>query len=454
MILNSEIRKYFWQDFSLQRMIAMPAVLSLILLFITLTANKNEDRAIVATMLFIYFIIILFWGGYKAACAVIEEVKDNTWDYQKLSSVSPWSLTFGKLFGSTLYNWYGGIIILAILGFYSLYSQSILQVSYNLIMLVLVGVFCHAVALLASIQSLRTQRSYKRLHTVSYLIIALTISMFFFPSKGSLYGFPIKSYMSSTTHWFHFEVPETLFLLVSLSCFLFWTVIAIYRLMREELKFRNIPWVWGLFVIFAMIYVTGFIFNPHKYSAGSVRFLSGFSLGMAFTFGVISIYLMYFADTINITRYRILWNSIKSKNLIKSGESLPRWVVSFVITFIVGGVICISELVQNGVGVEHVIVSVITLLLFVLRDACILHYFKFAVNNQRASLATLFYLSMLYILVPALFMAAESKFLAKMFFPAFHQDNSYIDIIPAIIHVGLAGGLLYWRWNKVDKEMS
>ena len=50
----------------------------------------------------------------EAADSVLDEVNDNTWDFQKLSALSPWSLAFGKLFGSTIYCWYGGLIAFAV----------------------------------------------------------------------------------------------------------------------------------------------------------------------------------------------------------------------------------------------------------------------------------------------------------------------------------------------------
>ena len=104
MRLNPELQRYVWLEFSLQRLIVMPLVLAVIL-YISSSGTSNVASNIAYCAMFLFVVLIGLWGGNKAAASVIEEVNDNTWDFQRLSSVSPVSLMFGKLFGSTIYCW-------------------------------------------------------------------------------------------------------------------------------------------------------------------------------------------------------------------------------------------------------------------------------------------------------------------------------------------------------------
>jgi hypothetical protein len=427
----------------------MPAVL-LAIIFLILSGNeKTPYESIATTMSVFYFIIVLVWGGYCAAGAVIEEIQENTWDNIKLSSASPSSVTFGKLLGSTLYTWYGGLIALIIHAIYSLHSFSGSDVAYRVVMLLLTGLFCQAIAFFTSVQSLYAQKTYRRLHTIAYLLIGLFFSSFYYPN--AIPDIIKKNSHTHITQWHGFEFDSGLFELVSLCTFLTWSIVAIYRLMREELKFRNIPWVWGLFVAYMMFYISGFI--TEKNVPALVSLLSSpdgrenVQLFLAFGIGATSTYLMLFADQINITRYRVLWNQIKLKHLTKIGEALPAWIVSLALTIITGIVLCISF--DNYDALKQLIPLVVAILLFILRDACILHYFKFSLHNKRAILATIFYLAVLYILIPALLIAAKSPGIAKLFYPVFAVKDGGLILLSISVQLAAISVLLYRRWYKL-----
>jgi len=59
--VNSEIMRYYWQEFSLQRTIAMPAVLFAIVYLMFLSDASSIKILEVSTWTF--YIIIFLWGG-------------------------------------------------------------------------------------------------------------------------------------------------------------------------------------------------------------------------------------------------------------------------------------------------------------------------------------------------------------------------------------------------------
>lgn len=460
--INSEIRRYYWQDFSLQRTMAMPLVLAAIVYLMYLGDSRAGTIASFASTSFV--ILVFFWGGYKAASCVTEEVKDNTWDNQRLSPVSPLSLSLGKLFGSTLYTWYGGVMALGIYIIYSLKEKPAELVIYNSALGVVLGIFCHAVALLLSIQSLGVRNRYGRVQSITCWVGSLLVVWSLYKGQGGGMSDSFHHKQSlEFVEWFGMEILSTKFWLGSLLAYLAWAIIGIYRLMREELRIKNIPWVWGLFVVFIMVYNAG-LFNEarslkfasdmangdsvHNYS---MQYMERTRLGIAVICGILSMYLIVFMDNINITRYRMIWHQWKQRNWVKIGEVLPRWIVSFILTVIVGGLFLAYVPSKMGYGLSIVLVS---LMLFMLRDAAILHYFKFATTNNRAGLATVFYLAVLYLLLPALLMAAKVKGFAHVFYPILSMKNDLVTVsqlFPILVQLLLVGFLLYFRCRKLER---
>ena len=51
----------------------------------------------------------------RRASAIIGEIRERTWDGQRLSSLGAGTMMWGKLFGSTIFNWFGGAICLAVI---------------------------------------------------------------------------------------------------------------------------------------------------------------------------------------------------------------------------------------------------------------------------------------------------------------------------------------------------
>ena len=104
--MNPELRRNLWLELSMHRLVAMPVVLVLVLALIS-ARSSDPWPAVFDAALWILVLVLHLWGGRNAAEAVTEEVRDRTWDWQRLSSLVPWQMTWGKLFGATAYSWYG-----------------------------------------------------------------------------------------------------------------------------------------------------------------------------------------------------------------------------------------------------------------------------------------------------------------------------------------------------------
>ena len=109
--MNPELRRMFWLEVSRQRLWLFPAaILATALLLANGGAGAVVMRA-VAISGFVAFTII--WGARQAADAVLDETREHTWTIQRMSALSAWSMTWGKLLGATFIPWYAGAGCLA-----------------------------------------------------------------------------------------------------------------------------------------------------------------------------------------------------------------------------------------------------------------------------------------------------------------------------------------------------
>ncbi|MEI6729677.1 MAG: hypothetical protein WCL30_00320 [Pseudomonadota bacterium] len=443
--VNIQIKRYIWQDFSMQRIIAMPAVIFTILYLTYLFKTPSKEVLDILSTSFLTLVFI--WGGYNAAGSVVEEVKNNTWDNQRLSPTSPFILGMGKLIGSTLYNWYGGIIILAIYTFYSLITfdssdnlilSGFAATLYKVVMFVLCGFFCQAIAMLISVQALISEKQNGKAGSIAYLLLGLAASI------------PFQTYTSTnfnsdaTLLWFGSEINANLFMLCSLITFLAWVLIAIYRSIGEELLFKNTPVAWAGFLVFIMLYVSGFTPSlPHK----GYDFAGEIDWVIAILVAEIATYIMLFADKISITRYRNLLYRIEQKNTRKICENIPRWAASFSLMLVAIAVLTVHAL--DFPKFKVVFIFNISLVLFLIRDAAIIHYFKFS-GSKSAGIAAIFYFAVLYVLLPPIFCKLFGNDALTVFYPIANDDAGFTMLIPIMLEISLIGHLLFKSCKKIN----
>src|SRR6185503_1115996 len=93
--VNPELRRNLWLELTLHRMLALPVALALLFMLVgALNENPREPLAVAAATLFVAFAL---WGGVHCADAVSGEARGRTWDGQRMSSIEPWAMTWGKL---------------------------------------------------------------------------------------------------------------------------------------------------------------------------------------------------------------------------------------------------------------------------------------------------------------------------------------------------------------------
>ena len=259
--MNPEFQRNLWLELNPARLFLMPAIIALVL-FVAGLGGKAEDIARAAQGL--YFVIVAVWGSFKAARTVTDEVRDRTWDGQRMAGLSPASMAFGKLFGATIYCWYGGAIALAAFAAARFAHQPDLVdgIVADVVRMIVAGLLAHATALAASLAGARRRRGQARADAFLFFLAGMIAywvaeSLIGLASSFQRWTEEMANQPPEPVDWWGFSIESELFALASLTAFAALATLTVWRLMRVELQAPAQPaWYAGL-VLFAVLWWAG-----------------------------------------------------------------------------------------------------------------------------------------------------------------------------------------------------
>lgn len=445
---NPELIRNLWLEFTPHRLIATPIVLiALFYLMYKISGPFNASGVVANTAFYVFAFFSFIWGTHCAANAVTEEINNHTWDWQRTSAIKPFTMSIGKLLGSTSFTWFGAAIALFAFMWFSSAQAGTENLGSRVLILILGALFTHALALLFSVEALSYER-HQKVRSFKYFLISLiiggTLTYSTYIANSSLNFVDKMQWHSNTYHTgtFYFS---------SLIIFFAWSILGVYRNMRLELQHRNIPWVWGAFTLFCMVYYSGFAsFKPDlgfDRLEDAQKVVRNSPLYTAFLVGAFLTYISFLSENIGKLRYQKALSALKFKGILDALERLPRWPVSFGLVVIVG----LWLGTTTGFEIEHVVfkpfVFAISFILFMLRDVLICHYFHFGKKIKRGTITTIFYFLILYFLVPMILKVLHFGTLAACFWPNFGSEP-VASIFGALVQVCIIGYLVYSRWHE------
>lgn len=435
--MNPELRRNLWLELTPHRLIAAPVVLLLVLLLVS-SRDERPWPAVYATASVILVLLVHFWGTRKAAEAVTEEVRERTWDWQRLSSLGPWSMAWGKLAGAAAFPWYGALLCIVAMAAAAAMDRMPQPVPWTIAGLVASGIALHGAALAASIQASRKDsRLGARIGTLFLIPIALVAAMTW------LRGMPRTA---PDVHWGGASVALGTF--VALSCVVFaaWAVLGAHREMQRELKVRALPWAWPAFALFAGAYVAGF------------DELSRVGRGTAFVYAtfIAALVLFYyglFADVTTAMGLRRVALHARAGDWRRAFEELPLWAT---IVPLLGAFAVLAtlqpwpeawRLPRRSLGAIPVAIFLVAA-----RDALLLAFFALGRRARRVEGATVLYLVLLNGVLPALSTAMGLDALASALLP--WQLPGWQAVAVAALHVAVAGSAVAVRWRRMERALG
>jgi len=426
---NPEFNRNIWLEVTSSRLVTMPLILSILFYLIYSIHGQELNSGAASNVVVIYAILTIFWGASMASESVLSEVRDHTWDNQRMSSMSAWTLVWGKLFGSTIYSWYGAFFCLLIYAF-SVEFPLLLLIKY-LVLLVACGLWAQGLAMLFSIMSFRKDAEVNKGKALglTFIVSAPLATVLSITLKGTMVA------------WYGFSIPMIDFSLCSVVGFLGWTWLGNQRLIRTELQTMNGIGIWLAFVVYTMVYFSGFS------SPVEIASLDRASVYMmnAFYIAVILTYLMIFSESKAPMHYVAILRSVKERRWASLQCSLSCWMGALILAGI-SGAVNIAILIPDAQSASALLV--VAIFLFVLRDICIILYLNFSKQKKRSDITGILYLAILYIVLPAIVSLAGNGTLSAIFRPSLSGSNIVVSICAA----SLESVLMYWLMRKRWKE--
>lgn len=397
--MNPEFRRNLWLELTPRRIIFMVVILALIFF----AAGISGEYTPGAAARWIYYFIVVFWGARNAGLSVVSEIRDHTWDFQRLSSIGALQMMWGKLLGSTIYNWFGGAICLLVIAVQGFATGSPVSVVLDLLYLIAAGLIAQSASFLASLIAVRRRQKHSGLEVFIYQMIGVVAAAGVFwvweaadPAGALLLGRKATDFIA----WWGATLDARPFLLLSLAAFAAWILTGCYREMRRELKLHNGPLVWLGFLVFIGLYVAGFDAwltqdkSTQQWSVVALRLaLAGTAYGLL-------TYLMVFLEPKDRVLYRWYGSQMGSGRIGAVFGSLQAWIMSFFATVAVT-VALIVWLWMHGQTGEPLAISAATLG-FLTRDVAIFVLFATLPGRRRGDFAVLATLAALYVLFPAI----------------------------------------------------
>lgn len=455
--MNPEFQRYLWLELSPQRLIVMPVVLAALFVVVAVSGldwTLALDRAAEYAFIGLTFL----WGTRLAAAAVASELRDGTWDAQRMSAQGAFAMSWAKLLGSTVYAWYGALLCLAVfvlalegvvpsrhVGFARAMEPRLALTVLQAATLALAGLTGQAVALASALAFLRKRRSARNVpvtlcHGLG-IIAALAVNH---------YGYG-QGMAGETWRWYGLAMQREAFVVGSALVFCGWALLAVLRLMRIELSYRVRPWAWAAFALYLAVWLVGLL----QEGAGGADLAKAPWLAEAFLAVAALIYPAFLLDEKNQVTLAAWMRALARGRLARAAIDAPAWAQLFALSLALGLATVLAppaeslpiRLLAHVVDPSWLAVLVLAAVLFLLRDLATLLWLNMGKSQRRADGAGLIFLIVFYGLVPPLAGLAGGTAWAAAFVPLYPGQTAASLAGPAV-QAALAIVLLVLRTRR------
>ncbi len=439
LLRNPEFRRHVWLELTSQRLIATPMILGLILLIVWLANDKLGQLSSVSMTLFILMTVL--WGAKLASDSLNNELVQGTWDSQRLSGMGAWQMTLGKLAGGPVFAWYGGALCLGAFALTADWTWPALRM--------LMGSLAAAITLhsLALLSSLLTWRKFPRTTATprsrgTSIVMLLVLAPQILLTLG-------RTEHTGEVLWYGWHISSANFMLACGVLAMAWALFGFYRVMREELAFRDPPSAWIAFLLFLFVFVGGWFYGGIDLEIFQHLSPPAAHLATCIAMALVANYFLLFSerkDWVRMRRLVALWRDHQRR---RAWELTPKWLATFGVTSIATIVFCLTCLVteppMRGIAA---VCTALAFVAFLVRDGAIVLALNFARDQTRADAAAGIYLVVLYALLPGLLGALGLQALATMFWPPLVFDQPVWLVLIVLVTAG-ALDFAIRRWRRL-----
>jgi hypothetical protein len=415
--MNPEFRRQLWLNVSVGRVVALPFVLTLLFILIGVTNDWKRD-SIAYWALCIGSTCSALLGGAAAVESLAIEARGRTWDWQRLSGVGAWNMTWGKLFGSTLLANCGAMLAYAV--FLVVGGATRPNTTYPLLIVALgvsLGVLVQSVGLLVAAAQIASDRR-QAPPAASYVLGAGATGLMVITLVMVADRIVVEN-----EHWYGTLHSLPVLLLITAIVFAGWIVFGAYRLLRTELEGRSAPWFALAFAVFAAFYVAGLV----NASFMDVRGIASMRLVVAELVIAGFTYVVCFWDrmrAVDLERWLLALRSDRTR----AWAQTPTWIACLALAVFA----CISIAVLTGIVIEQsgsaAAISV-ALALIIVRDAGLLFALRLRGGSLTSDAWLLVFVICIHIVVPAIGSQTDAKLFREFFSLAPKQSWLAVPIL-------------------------
>ena len=439
---NPEFQKNIWLELSMQRLIMMPLIIIVLLILLSVSIPNCDFENLASFSYVGLVIILLLWGSKVAHDNIISEYNERTWDWQRMSILSPYQLLIGKMFGAPIYNWYGGFICFIFYVFFEIASEkgNFIDLGINSLSFLMLVITLMASSIMFALVRIRKGSARNKLKSgqIIFVLIIFGLSTL----SDSFYKIMNVDNYQTVRPFLTRKLIENTFYAI-------WAVVGLHQAFRHELNYKNSAKLWYLFILTSSVFkgvMSCYQFNDFTY-------LSNFILFSFLIHAIVISYGLLVFEMKDLTQFRILLKNIKEKNFRFLSYNAPLWVLTFPLIFVgllLNWIFFSSKMLShehndmmneafqamfsNSRSIPISFFDTFSLMLatffFVIRDFSLMLFLNFNSKNRRADTAFLLYLFLLYFVFPLISMSNHS--IKPLFFPSLEGGNVVCMILPAI----------------------
>jgi hypothetical protein len=455
--VNPEFRRNIWIQFNWSKLIAAPLLTVIAAYVFLLMTDRDYQKLQSVAELAGGSVILGIWGTRRAADAVAEEVGGGTWESQRMSSLGAWQMTWGKLLGGTSFVWYCAAIAMTVILWANVRAgggvvgPETLRVVFNFLV---GGLMAQAAAFTIGLLLLRKAARHRRLtitlaQSCGFLLFFTVVAGGFPNARHQVHDASDTVFSGGTIEWYGTVQDAAAFRSATIAIACIWAVIAAYRLMRTELQYRSLPWIWTSFLLFVIVWAAGLNLGP----------------AWAFLALVLLTYISFFADHRDPVRYRWAVRALRRGKVLEVVATIPWWSISYALAAVMALVIGWSLPLVIGidvsadappafgmiaVGLHHLGGSLALMMLFMLRDLFVLLWLSSSPWRGKADVLGIIYLALAYWPPAAIFWVTGAGSLLPVVAPI-ATGVTLVDFLPISIELTFAAFLFYARWREITR---
>ena len=439
---NPEFKKNIWLEISTQRLIMMPLIILMVVLLASLSTMGDTYNKLTNICYFGLVIILLLWGSKVAFSNIIQEYNDRTWDWQRMSILTPKQLMVGKLIGAPIYNWYGALICLFLFFIFGSMSEetSLFDLLINSISTLLLGVSILCVSILFALLKIRAGNGRDKLKSGQLFILLILFALFF---NSSAFSFMFNRISFNPIKFDAWKIlGENLFYAI-------WAIIGLHQVLRKELNYKNKSYLWILFLITSALVKTMVMVDSIGVFIDNYFFIYFVVLSIQ---AISLFYLLLLIEQNELSTLKILVRKIKEKNYTYINYNAPLWSLTFpfiIIGLIFSWILLDKQIINNDSYILNHFVNTIKLentldslqslsiilgiLCFVLRDFLIMLFLQTTSKKKRIGAAFILYLFLLYVVFPGFTSTIGSSIGLQLFIPLPIVGSFFYPIFECVV---------------------